>query len=108
LAVGGKSVFECTRSLPLSITFGTSHSHSHTSALTCFLSLDGWAWSLGTPHMGRYTLRQAAIDEKRQSFVNCAENGFAVGTYEEMLPDADVVLNLTPDKQHTMVVNQIM
>lgn len=56
----------------------------------------------------RYTLRQAAIDEKRQSYVNCVENGFAVGTYEEMLPDADVVLNLTPDKQHTMVVNQIM
>jgi len=55
-----------------------------------------------------YTLRQAAIDEKRQSYVNCVENGFAVGTYEEMLPDADVVLNLTPDKQHTMVVNQIM
>ena len=56
----------------------------------------------------RYTLRQGAIDEKRQSYVNCVENGFAVGPYEEMLPDADVVLNLTPDKQHTAVVNAVM
>lgn len=55
-----------------------------------------------------YTLRQAAIDEKRQSYLNATENGFAVGTYEEMLPTADLVLNLTPDKQHTNVVTAVM
>ena len=55
-----------------------------------------------------YTLRQGAIDEKRQSFVDASENGFAVGAYEDMLPDADLVLNLTPDKQHTSVVNAVM
>ncbi|VVS94912.1 ketol-acid reductoisomerase [Desulfoluna spongiiphila] len=55
-----------------------------------------------------YTLRQAAIDEKRQSYLNATENGFAVGTYEEMLPTADLVLNLTPDKQHTNVVKAVM
>ncbi|MCK5676832.1 MAG: ketol-acid reductoisomerase, partial [Verrucomicrobia bacterium] len=33
-----------------------------------------------------YTLRDAAIAEKRQSFLNATENGFNVGTYEEMLP----------------------
>ncbi|MCG8470735.1 MAG: ketol-acid reductoisomerase, partial [Desulfobacterales bacterium] len=55
-----------------------------------------------------YTLRQAAIDEKRQSFLNASENGFSVGTYEEMLPSADLVLNLTPDKQHTNVVKAVM
>lgn len=55
-----------------------------------------------------YTLRQAAIDEKRQSWKNATENGFTVGTYEELIPTADVVLNLTPDKQHTSVVNTIM
>ena len=32
-----------------------------------------------------YTLRDAAIAEKRQSFLNASENGFSVGTYEEML-----------------------
>ena len=55
-----------------------------------------------------YTLRQAAIDEKRQSWKNATENGFVVGTYQELIPTADVVLNLTPDKQHTPVVNAIM
>ncbi|MEC7894578.1 MAG: ketol-acid reductoisomerase, partial [Pseudomonadota bacterium] len=34
--------------------------------------------------------------------------GFAVGTYEDLVPGADLVLNLTPDKQHSDVVNQVM
>lgn len=55
-----------------------------------------------------YTLRQAAIDQKRQSYINATSNDFKVGTYEEMLPTADLVINLTPDKQHTNVVNAIM
>ena len=55
-----------------------------------------------------YTLRDAAIAEKHQSFKNASENGFTVGTYEELIPTADVVMNLTPDKQHTSVVNAIM
>ncbi|APQ18679.1 ketol-acid reductoisomerase [Maribacter hydrothermalis] len=55
-----------------------------------------------------YTLRDAAIKEKRQSFVNATENGFTVGTYKELIPSADVVINLTPDKQHTAVVGAVM
>ena len=55
-----------------------------------------------------YTLRDAAIAEKRQSWKNASDNGFTVGTYEELIPTADVVMNLTPDKQHTSVVNAIM
>lgn len=55
-----------------------------------------------------YALRQAAIDEKRASFVNASNEGFTVGTYEELIPTADVVINLTPDKQHTNVVNAVM
>ncbi|WP_276166962.1 ketol-acid reductoisomerase [Zobellia alginiliquefaciens] len=55
-----------------------------------------------------YTLRDAAIKEKRQSFLNATENGFTVGTYEELIPSADVVINLTPDKQHTAVVGAVM
>ena len=51
-----------------------------------------------------YTLRESAIAEKRQSWKSATENGFKVGTYEEMLPGADLVLNLTPDKQHAAVV----
>lgn len=55
-----------------------------------------------------YTLRAAAIAEKRQSFKNASENGFTVGTYEELIPTADIVMNLTPDKQHSAVVNAVM
>ena len=55
-----------------------------------------------------YALRGAAIKEKRQSFINASENGFNVGTYEELIPTADVVINLTPDKQHTSVVSTVM
>ncbi|MEC7905611.1 MAG: ketol-acid reductoisomerase [Verrucomicrobiota bacterium] len=51
-----------------------------------------------------YSLRDSAIAEKRQSWKNATENGFTVGTYEELLPTADLVLNLTPDKQHAAVV----
>ncbi len=55
-----------------------------------------------------YTLRKEAIEEKRTSWKNASDNGFAVGTYEELIPTADLVLNLTPDKQHTSVVKAIM
>jgi len=55
-----------------------------------------------------YTLRAEAITEKRQSWKNATENGFNVGTYEDLIPSADLVLNLTPDKQHSSVVKQIM
>ena len=55
-----------------------------------------------------YALRKQAIIEKRDSFKNATENGFKVGTYEELIPSADMVLNLTPDKQHTSVVNAVV
>ena len=55
-----------------------------------------------------YALRQVAIDQKRDSFKNAASNDFFVGTYEELIPTADLVLNLTPDKQHTNVVKAVM
>ena len=55
-----------------------------------------------------YTLRPTAISEKRQSFLNASENNFEIGTYEEMIPTADLVINLTPDKQHTNVVTAVM
>jgi ketol-acid reductoisomerase len=55
-----------------------------------------------------YALRQAAIDEKRDSFKRASENGFKVGTYQELIPSADLVYNLTPDKQHSSVVEAVM
>ena len=55
-----------------------------------------------------YALRKGAIEQKRASFVNATSNDFKVGTYEELIPSADVVINLTPDKNHTPVVNEVM
>ena len=55
-----------------------------------------------------YALRAQAIKEQRQSFKNASENKFNVGTYQDLIPTADVVLNLTPDKQHSNVVDTVM
>ena len=55
-----------------------------------------------------YALRAQAIKDQRQSFKNASSNGFTVGTYEELIPSADLVLNLTPDKQHSNVVDTVM
>jgi ketol-acid reductoisomerase len=40
--------------------------------------------------------------------MNASKNGFKVGTYQELIPQSDLVLNLTPDKQHAAVVKEIM
>ena len=55
-----------------------------------------------------YALREKAIREQRQSFKNATENKFNVGIYQDLIPTADVVLNLTPDKQHSNVIDTVM
>lgn len=55
-----------------------------------------------------YALREIEITEKHISYVNATENKFKVGTFSELIPTADLVLNLTPDKYHTPVVNAAM
>ena len=55
-----------------------------------------------------YALRAEAIAEKRASYKNAVENGFKVGTYQEMIPTADLVGNLTPDKQHSNVLENVV
>jgi len=55
-----------------------------------------------------YALRPAAIEEKRASYQNATQHNFKVGTFEDLIPTADVVINLTPDKNHTTAVNTVM
>ncbi len=55
-----------------------------------------------------YALRKDAIEQKRVSYTNATNNGFKVGTYEELIPSADLVCNLAPDKQHADVVTKVM
>ena len=42
-----------------------------------------------------YALRQEAIDGKRQSWKGASENNFNIGTYEQLIPSADLVINLS-------------
>ena len=55
-----------------------------------------------------YALREGAITQKRASFQNATANNFEVGSYEDLIPHADVVINLTPDKNHSSVVEAVM
>ena len=55
-----------------------------------------------------YALREQSISEKRQSWQSATDNGFEVGSFDQLIPKADVVMNLTPDKQHSSVVKKIM
>lgn len=55
-----------------------------------------------------YALRDGAIEQKRASFQRATNNNFEVGTFDEMIPKADLVCNLTPDKNHTPVVKSLL
>ena len=55
-----------------------------------------------------YALRDSAISEKRASYQNSRNNNFKIGNYRQMIPLADLVINLTPDKNHSSVVEQVV
>jgi ketol-acid reductoisomerase len=55
-----------------------------------------------------YALRKEAIEQKRDSYMRATENNFRTGTFEELIPEADLVSNLAPDKQHSDVVSRLM
>ena len=55
-----------------------------------------------------YALRKEAIEQKRASYQNAIANDFEVGTFEALIPTADLVSNLAPDKQHTTVINSVV
>lgn len=54
-----------------------------------------------------FALRKKSIDEKNKSWQLAKKNGFEVGIYSDLIPKADLVINLTPDKQHSHVVQEI-
>jgi ketol-acid reductoisomerase len=55
-----------------------------------------------------YALRDEEIAEKLLPWKLASENNFNYGKYEEVIPMGDLVLNLTPDKYHTPVVNRVV
>ena len=55
-----------------------------------------------------FALRKSAIEEKRDSYKNATENNFNADTFDNLIPSADLVVNLTPDKNHTSVIENVM
>ncbi len=55
-----------------------------------------------------YALRDEEISDKLPPYKLASENNFNFGTYEEVIPKGDLVLNLTPDKYHTPVVSRVV
>ncbi len=53
-----------------------------------------------------YALRKEAIAEKRASGVKRPKTASKLA-HEELIPQADLVVNLTPDKQHSDVVRSV-
>lgn len=53
-------------------------------------------------------LREQAIKEQRDSWKNATEHKFTIGTEKELIGQADLVINLTPDKQHANVLKSIV
>ncbi|XRX42625.1 MAG: ketol-acid reductoisomerase [Buchnera aphidicola (Eriosoma harunire)] len=54
-----------------------------------------------------FALRSESIRSKNQSWKRAIKHNFLVDTYENLIPNADLVINLTPDKQHTIVVKEL-
>ncbi|CAL4325808.1 Ketol-acid reductoisomerase (NADP(+)) [Buchnera aphidicola (Eriosoma grossulariae)] len=54
-----------------------------------------------------FALRKESIQAKTMSWKNAFKNNFVVDIYENLIPTADLVINLTPDKQHHSVIQKI-
>ncbi|CAD83266.1 ketol-acid reductoisomerase [Candidatus Blochmanniella floridana] len=54
-----------------------------------------------------YALRRDSIINQSQSYIRAMKYGFSVGTYDELIPEADFVINLIPDKYHESLIQKI-
>ncbi|MFT8229777.1 MAG: ketol-acid reductoisomerase [Enterobacterales bacterium] len=54
-----------------------------------------------------YALRDSTIQKKGLSWQNAKKNGFNIGTLKDMIPHGDLIINLTPDKEHQEVIQFI-
>ncbi|AKC60729.1 ketol-acid reductoisomerase [Blochmannia endosymbiont of Camponotus (Colobopsis) obliquus] len=54
-----------------------------------------------------YVLREEAIITRNHSWYAAKSHGFRFGNYKEIIPEADLVINLTPDKEHSQVIKLI-
>lgn len=54
-----------------------------------------------------FALKNDSILKKNKSWLNAINNNFEVNNYTNLIPLADLVINLTPDKQHHNVIQEI-
>jgi len=54
-----------------------------------------------------FALKNDSILNKNKSWYNATNNNFTVKNYKNLIPTADLVINLTPDKQHKNVIQEI-
>ncbi|QJC31629.1 ketol-acid reductoisomerase [Enterobacteriaceae endosymbiont of Donacia tomentosa] len=54
-----------------------------------------------------YALKKESIEKKNLSWQRAHKNNFVVGTYNKLIPTADLIINLTPDKNHHIVLKDI-
>ncbi|XRX43095.1 MAG: ketol-acid reductoisomerase [Buchnera aphidicola (Tetraneura sorini)] len=54
-----------------------------------------------------FALRKESIKKKNNSWKQATKFGFLVDIYQNLIPNADLVINLTPDKQHSNVIKDI-
>ncbi|WP_343189451.1 ketol-acid reductoisomerase [Buchnera aphidicola] len=54
-----------------------------------------------------FVLKKESIKKKNKSWINANNNNFNIGNFKELIPQADLVINLTPDKQHDKIINKI-
>ncbi|QJC33670.1 ketol-acid reductoisomerase [Enterobacteriaceae endosymbiont of Donacia provostii] len=47
-----------------------------------------------------YALKKESIKNKNISWQRAYKNKFNIGTYKELIPNADLIINLTPDNHH--------
>ena len=55
-----------------------------------------------------FALRQSSIKNQSISYKNAIKNNFSIGNFNQMIPSADLVINLTPDKNHSSVVEEVI
>ncbi|UDG80468.1 ketol-acid reductoisomerase [Candidatus Annandia pinicola] len=54
-----------------------------------------------------YALKKKSIKDKNISWRRATKNKFLVDSYQKLIPEADIVINLTPDKQHSKIIKLI-
>ncbi|QJC36894.1 ketol-acid reductoisomerase [Enterobacteriaceae endosymbiont of Donacia vulgaris] len=54
-----------------------------------------------------YALKQESIKNKNLSWQRAYKNNFRIGSYKDLIPDADLIINLTPDNNHHNVLKNI-